>query len=166
MPGTHDLEQLADQIAKVARGFAERAATAAAPKLSALAHAQWAAGEGADSDPWVPLKATGGVPLRSAAGQISVAALGKSIVFSGPDWLKYHQGGYRVHIPQDVMLQVALARTPKERREAKKEAKASGTRVPARAPFPKTNKAMPIAWGQCLQRAIEELLADELRGAG
>lgn len=165
MPGAHALDQFADELAKLARGFAERAATAAAPKLSELAHAQWAAGEGADSDPWAPLKA-GGQPLRGMSGQITVSATGKRILFSGPDWLRYHQGGFRVHVSQEASLQVALARTPKEKREAKKEAKASGTKVPARAPFPKSNRAMPIAWGQCLQKAIEDLLADELKGIG
>lgn len=160
----HDLEALADQLAKLAPGFAQRAAAAAAPKLEALAHAQWAAGEGADSDPWAPLKA-GGAPLANVPKLITVAASGKSIVFTAPDWVKFHQGGFRVHISQEAALQVALARKGKEKREAKAAAKESGTKVPARAPFPKSNRALPIAWGQCIQTAIEDLLKAELAGA-
>ena len=156
------LDALADELQQLASGFAARAATAAAPKLFALAQSQWAVGEGADADPWEPLKATGGRPLVKIGAEITCSARGRSIVFVAPDWIKYHQGGFRVHVSEEAALQVALARTKAEKRSALKEAKASGTKVPARAPFPKSNRAMSIAWGLCIRDAARDLLAEEL----
>ncbi|MFT3773008.1 MAG: hypothetical protein QM820_47095 [Minicystis sp.] len=70
----------------------KEAAKKAAPKLAAVAQAQWQAGLAPDGTSWPPNK-DGSIPLTKLTSKIKFRASGESIVATGPDELQYHQEG-------------------------------------------------------------------------
>ncbi len=83
------LDEAIARLAALGDGVGGRIASAASPKLEAVARAQWAAGVGPDGAAW-PANRDGGVPIVALTQQITVEADGDTVVMSGPEELRPH----------------------------------------------------------------------------
>lgn len=177
--GVEQLEQLAARLEDL-KNVPTRAAPRALAEVLKVARAEWSSGKAPDETGWDGLKHKGGTPLASQTSQNTGATRGAGFVISTPNVLKYHQGGYPVHTggagerlrEAKASVKRAIANADAERlkiarkdvRDIKKKIRKEATRVVARRTLP-GRRAMPVAWGQAIQRALDEAIARTLGGA-